>query len=109
MNVISSINDLLTFFQPLFNSQGYTLFCSFILGILCYPKRKTITGIYQANPSKSRYWSMVKFLSRGKWDADFLAQKLLCLIHKYYENWVYIYDETHAIKTGKAQFGLHFF
>jgi hypothetical protein len=52
---------------------------------------------------------MVKFLSRGKWDADFLAQKLLCLIQKYYENWVYIYDETHAIKTGKAQFGLHFF
>jgi len=109
MNVISSINDLLTFFQPLFNSQGYTLFCSFILGILCYPKRKTITGIYQACPSKSKYWSMVKFLSRGIWDADLLAQKLLCLIQKYYKDWVYIYDETHTIKTGKAQFGLHFF
>ena len=109
MNVISSINDLLTFFQPLFNSQGYALFCAFIMGILCYPKRKTITGIYQACPSKSKYWSMVKFLSRGKWDANALAQKLLSLIQKHYENWVYIYDETHAIKTGKAQFGLHFF
>jgi hypothetical protein len=109
MNVISSINDLLTFFQPLFNSQGYALFCSFILGILCYQKRKTISGIYLASPSMSRYWSMVKFLSRGKWNADLLAQKLLCLIQKYYENWVYIYDETHTIKTGKAQFGLHFF
>ena len=109
MNVISSINDLLTFFQPLFNSQGYALFCAFIMGILCYPKRKTITGIYQACPSKSKYWSMVKFLSRGKWDVNALAQKLLSLIQKHYENWVYIYDETHAIKTGKAQFGLHFF
>lgn len=109
MNVISSINDLLTFFQPLFNSQGYALFCSFILGIICYPKRKTITGIYQACPSKSKYWSMVKFLSRGKWDADNLAKKLLSMIQKQYENWVYIYDETHTIKTGKAQFGLHFF
>jgi len=66
MNIISSINDSLAFFQPLFNSKGYKLFCSFILGILCYPKRKTITGIYQACPSKSKYWSMVKFLSRGK-------------------------------------------
>jgi hypothetical protein len=109
MNIISSINDILAFFQPLFNYQGYILFCSFILGILCYPKRKTISGIYQACPSKSRYWSMVKFLSRGKWDADLLAQKLGHLIQKYYENWVYIYDETHTIKTGKAQFGLHFF
>ena len=109
MNVISSINDLLTFFQPLFNSQGYALFCAFIMGILCYPKRKTITGIYQACPSKSKYWSMVKFLSRGKWDVNALAQKLLSLIQKHYENWAYIYDETHAIKTGKAQFGLHFF
>ena len=109
MNVISIINDILVFFQPLFNSQGYALFCSFILGILCYPKRKTISGIYLASPSKARYWSMVKFLSRGKWDADLLAQRLLCLIQKHYENWVYIYDETHAIKTGKAQFGLHFF
>lgn len=109
MNVITSINDLLMFFQPLFNSQGYALFCSFILGIICYPKRKTITGIYQASTSKSKYWSMVKFLSRGKWDVNALAQKLLQLIQKHYENWVYIYDETHAIKTGKAQFGLHFF
>ena len=66
MNVISSINDLLVFFQPLFNSQGYALFCSFILGVSCYTKRKTISGIYLASPSKSRYWSMVKFLSRGK-------------------------------------------
>jgi IS4 transposase len=109
MNVISSISYLLAFFQPLFNSQGYALFCAFIMGILCYPKRKTITGIYQASLSKSKYWSMVKFLSRGKWDVDALAQKLLSLIQKHYENWVYIYDETHAIKTGKAQFGLHFF
>ena len=119
MNIISSINDILAFFQPLFNSQGYALFCSFIFGILCYPKRKTISGIYQCRsadqrknrecPSESRYWSMVKFLSRGKWDADVLAQNLLCLIQKHYENWVYVYDETHTIKTGKAQFGLHFF
>jgi len=109
MNIISSINDLLTLFQPLFNSQGYVLFCGFIMGILCHPKRKTVTGIYQASSSKKKYWSMVKFLSRGKWNSDDLALKLLQLIQKHFEKWVYVYDETHAIKTGKAQFGLHFF
>lgn len=31
MNIISRINDLLTFFQPLFNSQEYALFCAFIM------------------------------------------------------------------------------
>lgn len=109
MNIISSINDLLTFFQPLFNSQGYVLFCGFIMGILCHPKRKTITGIYQASPSKRKYWSMVKFLSRGVWSSDDLALKLLQLIQKHYQKWVYVYDQTHTIKTGKTQFGLHFF
>ena len=109
MNIISSINELLTFFQPLFNSQGYALFCGFIMGILCYPKRKTITGIYQASASKSKYWSMVKFLSRGVWNSDDLALKLLQLIQKHFDKWVYLYDETHTVKTGKAKFGLHFF
>jgi hypothetical protein len=89
------------------------------MGILCHPKRKTISGIYQcrsadqrknrASPSKSKYWSMVKFLSRGIWNSDDVALKLLQLIQKHFDKWVYVYDNTHTIKTGKTQFGLHFF
>lgn len=52
---------------------------------------------------------MIKFLSRGKWDADAVAKRLLEFLQATFENWVYVYDETHAKKTGKAQFGLHFF
>jgi hypothetical protein len=51
----------------------------------------------------------VKFLSRGKWDADAVAQLLIKLLQSIFKKWVYVYDETHAIKTGKSQFGLHFF
>ena len=31
------------------------------------------------------------------------------MMQKVFDNWVYVYDETHAVKTGKSQFGLHFF
>ena len=51
----------------------------------------------------------MKFLSRGKWDADAVAQRLIKLLQQRFDNWVYVYDETRAIKTGEQQFGLHFF
>ena len=31
------------------------------------------------------------------------------LLQGCFDNWVYVYDETQAIKTGDKQFGLHFF
>lgn len=79
MDILSILNTVLGFFRPLFNVQGYALFCSFILGFIFHPGRKTVTGIYQASGSKKRYWSFVKFLSRGKWDADTVAQWLIKL------------------------------
>ena len=109
MDILSILGEVLSFFRPLFNTQGYALFCSFILGFIFHPGRKTVTGIYQASGSKKRYWSFVKFLSRGKWDADTVAQWLIKLLQGIFKNWVYVYDETHATKTGKSQFGLHFF
>ena len=109
MDVLSKLNELLITFRPFFTSQGYALFCAIIMGFMLHPGRKTITGIYQASKPKSRYWSLVKFLSRGKWDADAVAQGMIKIMQKVFDNWVYVYDETHAVKTGKSQFGLHFF
>ena len=109
MDILPILNEVISSFRPLFNVQGYALFCSFILGFIFHPGRKTVTGIYQASGSSKRYWSFVKFLSRGKWDADALAQWLIKLLQSVFKKWVYVYDETHAIKTGKSQFGLHFF
>ena len=58
---------------------------------------------------KVGYGSLVKFLSRGKWDSDAVAQRLIKLLQQRFDNYVYVYDETRAIKTGEKQFGLHFF
>jgi len=52
---------------------------------------------------------MIKFLSRSKWNVDALAIALIKLLQSIIKDWVYVYDETHSIKTGKSQFGLHFF
>lgn len=106
---MENLNEILTLFRPLFNSQNYHLFCAFIAGLILCPGRKTTTRIYQASGSNKRYWSFVKFLSRSKWDTQALAIMLLERLQSMYKDWLYIYDETHAVKTGKRQFGLHFF
>jgi len=76
---------------------------------LFYPGRKTVTGLYLGSHPKSCYWSLIKFFSRGKWNADAVAKRWLNFLQTHFKDWVYVYDETHAKKTGKTQFGLHFF
>jgi hypothetical protein len=109
MPVIFCLVDILTQFRPLFNRQNFALFCTFIVGLITHRHRATLTGIYQAVRPKVGYGSLVKFLSRGKWDSDAVAQRLIKLLQQRFDNWVYVYDETRAIKTGEQQFGLHFF
>ena len=109
MHLIFCLTDILTQFRPLFNRQNFALFCTFIVGLITHQHRATMTGIYQAIRPKSGYNSLVKFLSRGKWEADAVAQHLIKLLQQHFDNWVYVYDETRSIKTGNKQFGLHFF
>ena len=109
MHLIFCLVDILTQFRSLFNRQNFALFCTFIVGLITHRHRATLTGIYQAVRPKVGYGSLVKFLSRGKWDSDAVAQRLIKLLQQRFDNWVYVYDETRAIKTGEKQFGLHFF
>ena len=109
MPLIFCLAHILTDFRPLFNRQNFALFCTFIIGFMTHRHRATVTGIYQSVRPKTGYPSLVKFLSRGKWDADAVAQHLIKLLQHRFDKWVYVYDETHAIKTGDKQFGLHFF
>ena len=102
-------NRILTDFRHLFNTQNFALFHAVIIGLIAHSGRGTLTSIYQASPSSKRYWSFVKFLSRGKWDADAVAIQLLKRIQTHFPYGVYVYDDTKAIKTGKTQWGLHFF
>jgi len=96
-------------FRDLFDSRNFALFSAYIWGTILCEGRHTISGIWLAGQPQSRYWSLVKFLSRGKWDDTQVVQRLIGLILEYVTDWVYIYDHTHTIKTGKKQVGLHFF
>ena len=70
MYLIFCLNVILTDFSPLFKSQNFHLFCVFVVGLIKQREGATLTGIYQAVRPKTGYHSLMKFLSRGKWDAD---------------------------------------
>ena len=86
MPVIFCLVDILTQFRPLFNRQNFALFCTFIVGLITHRHRATLTGIYQAVRPKVGYGSLVKFLSRGKWDADAVAKHLIKLLLSCYKS-----------------------
>ena len=109
MCLIFCLSVILTEFRPLFKYQNFHLFCVFVVGLINQREGATLTGIYQAVRPKTGYHSLVKFLSRGKWDANAVAHHLLKLLQGCFDNWVYVYDETRALKTGETQYGLHFF
>ena len=98
MPLIFCLVDILTQFRPLFNRQNFALFCTFIVGLITHRHRATLTGIYQAVRPKVGYGSLVKFLSRGKWDADAVAKHLIKLLQQRFDNYVYVYDETPSDK-----------
>jgi hypothetical protein len=111
MELFALLMDILTYFRPVFQSQNFALFCECVIGLVLSPStgRKTLTTLWQQSRPDNRYWSLPKFLSRGKWCHQQLALRLLSLLVSFYEEWVYVFDLTHAIKSGKKQFGLHFF
>ncbi len=109
MCLIFCLTHILTDFRPLFNRQNFTLFCICIVGLITHRHCAMVTGIYQAVRPKAGYGLLVKFLSRGKWDADAVAKRLMQLLQGRFDNWVCVYDEPQAIKTGNKQFRLHFF
>ena len=109
MDLLFCLERIVSDFRHLFNSQNFTLFHAFIFGLIANPSGGTLTCLYQSSPSQTRYWSFVKFLSRGKCNADAVAILLIKRIQQHFKHSVYVYDETKAHKTGNAQWGLHFF
>ena len=109
MDLLFCLRDILSEFRHLFNPQNFALFQAFIFGFSANNGKGTLTDIYQASGAETKYWSFPKFLSRGKWNADAVATLLIRRIQQHFEDWVYVYDETKALKTGKSQWGLHFF
>ena len=109
MDLLFCLGDILSDFRHLFNQQNFALFQAFIFGFIANKGNGTLTYLYQSSGSETKYWSFPKFLSRGQWNADAVAAVLIRRIQHLFRDWVYVYDETKALKTGKCQWGLHFF
>ena len=109
MDLLLHLERIISDFRHLFNQQNFALFQAFIFGFIANRGNGTLTELYQSSASKTQYWSFPKFLSRGKWNADAVAAVLIRRIQQSFSTWVYVYDETKALKTGASQWGLHFF
>lgn len=109
MNLLLHLEDILSDFRLMFNTQTFALFQAFIYGFITHTGEGTLTQLYQSSASQTRYWSLPKFLCRGKWDSDAVAAHLLKYLQVIFPLWVYVYDQTHALKTGGSEWGLHFF
>ena len=109
MNLLLCLESILSDFHHLFNQQNFALFQAFIFGFIANRGNGTLTDLYQCSASETQYWSFPKFLSRVQWNADAVAAVLIRRIQHAFPSWVYVYDETKALKTGVAQWGLHFF
>ena len=99
MSLLLHLESILSDFRFMFNSQNFALFQAFLYGFMTDTGRGTVTQLYQSSASQTRYGSFPKFLSRGNWDSDAVAAHLIRYIQGIFETWVYVYDETRALKT----------
>lgn len=110
MKSLSHLDDMLSKFRVHFKHNNFTHFRNFILGLINNPyARATVSNVYQSGVKSKSYWAQLKFLSRGKWCVDKVSAFLTQRVQTIYGKGVYVYDETHAIKTGRKQYGLHLF
>ena len=109
METVALLEIVLYRFRDLFGSQNFSLFCAYLYGVILCCGRHSVTQIYLASGCEVSYWSLLKFLSRGKWDWQKVCGRLIRIILVYVPDRLYLYDHTYAVKTGKQQFGLQFF
>ncbi|MDE0681535.1 MAG: hypothetical protein OXI63_01350 [Candidatus Poribacteria bacterium] len=103
MDLLFCLGDILSDFRHLFNQQNFAVFQAVIFWFIANRGNGTLTEFYQSSASETQYWSFPKFLSRGQWNADAVAAVLIRRIQHLFRDWVYVYDETKALKTGTFQ------
>ena len=77
MNLLFCLEDILSYFRPLFNQQNFAFFQTMIRGFIANTHGGTLTRLYQSSFAKTKYWFRTKFLSRGEWDVDAVAARLV--------------------------------
>ena len=110
MNPLLRLHSMLSDYQQVFKySANFKHFCTYVNGLINTPHRGTMTQIYQSTKPDTTYWTLPKFLIRGKWCIDKLTSVLTQQVQETLSKGVYVYDETKSINTGARQYGLHFF
>ena len=109
MDSLFRLETMLANHQSVFKSENFNHFRGFVMGLINMQDRPTLTNIYQAGSSKTTYWALPKFLSRGQWYADEATACLTRQVRSVFSQGVYVYDETHVVKMDSEQYGVHFF
>ena len=86
MPLLLHLESILSDFRFMFNSQNFALFEAFLYGFMTDTGGGALTQLYQSSASQTRYGSMPKFLSRGKWDTDAVAVHLIYQRHRVNES-----------------------
>ena len=94
MDLLFCLEDILSYFRPLFNTQNFALFKALVFGFIANTHEGTLTRLYQSSFSEQQYWSWTKFLSRGKWDADAVAARLIERLQQAFPTWVYVSEKV---------------
>lgn len=110
MKPLLCLDTMLSNFACLFKHNNFTHFRNFVIGLINNTHaRATVTNVYQSGAKSKSYWALLKFLSRGEWCVNKASTFLTQHVQTIYNKGVYVYDETHAVKAGSKQYGLHFF
>ena len=109
MDPLFRLDLMLSEFRPLFKSNNFDHFCTFVKGLIKTPHRGTMTQIYLSTEQSTTYWPLPKFLNRGVWSVDKVTSVLTHQVQSVFSRGVYVYDETKSINDGPHQYGTHFF
>ena len=86
--IFSHLETMLSDYKCLFKHNNFNHFCTFATGLINTPYRGTMTQVYQSGTKSASYWTLPKYLSRGKWCADKVAAVLTCQVQSVFNKGV---------------------
>jgi hypothetical protein len=72
-------NQLLYKCKPIFRcaqAHHFWVFCWLLIGPILDSGKGTLTGLCQYLPAQLTYWTLMRMIRSGQWDADFLAARM---------------------------------
>jgi hypothetical protein len=107
--------SLLLAFAPCFTRPSFGYFVAFIVAMIAATERLTSTTVYRSTEGHKHYTNYARFLSRYRWSAHQLSQRLLNLLLGRLPLWrddqgrrrlCLVIDETIVEKSSKRMYGV---